>query len=153
MAQQTTDNEKNIEDVFQELDVIAEKLESSDTSLEDSFRLYKKGMELLKYCSGKLDTVEKRCSRWMRMEHYVNFKEELQQRTAYAEEVIRKWLPEEEGFALTMAQAMNYSMCAGGKRLRPILLLETFRLFGGEGGSCGAFYGRYRDDSHAFADP
>lgn len=60
MAQQTTDNEKNIEDVFQELDVIAEKLESSDTSLEDSFRLYKKGMDLLKYCSGKLDTVEKK---------------------------------------------------------------------------------------------
>ena len=60
MAQPTTDNEKNIEDVFQELDVIAEKLESSDTSLEDSFRLYKKGMELLKYCSGKLDTVEKK---------------------------------------------------------------------------------------------
>ena len=60
MAQQTTDNEKNIEDVFQELDVIAEKLESSDTSLEDSFRLYNKGMELLKYCSGKLDTVEKK---------------------------------------------------------------------------------------------
>lgn len=60
MAQQTTDNEKNIEDVFQELDVIAEKLESSDTSLEDSFRLYKKGMELLEYCSGKLDTVEKK---------------------------------------------------------------------------------------------
>ncbi len=60
MAQQTTDNEKNIEDVFQELDVIAEKLESSDTSLEGSFRLYKKGMELLKYCSGKLDTVEKK---------------------------------------------------------------------------------------------
>ena len=60
MAQQTTDNEKNIEDVFQELDVIAEKLESIDTSLEDSFRLYKKGMELLKYCSGKLDTVEKK---------------------------------------------------------------------------------------------
>ena len=60
MAQQTTDNEKYIEDVFQELDVIAEKLESSDTSLEDSFRLYKKGMELLKYCSGKLDTVEKK---------------------------------------------------------------------------------------------
>ena len=60
MAQQTTYNEKNIVDVFQDLDVIAEKLESSDTSLEDSFRLYKKGMELLKYCSGKLDTVEKK---------------------------------------------------------------------------------------------
>ena len=66
------------------------------------------------------------------MGHYVNFKEELQQRTDYAEEVIRRWLPEECGFSKTMAQAMNYSMCAGGKRLRPILLLETLRLFGGD---------------------
>ena len=32
--------------------------------------------------------------------------------------------------ARTMAEAMNYSMCAGGKRLRPIRLLETFRMFG-----------------------
>ena len=39
---------------------LLQKLESSDTSLEDSFRLYKKGMELLKYCSGRLDTVEKK---------------------------------------------------------------------------------------------
>lgn len=72
MAQQTTDNEKNIEDVFQELDVIAEKLESSDTSLEDSFRLYKKGMELLKYCSGKLDTVEKKM---LQMDEYGTLRE------------------------------------------------------------------------------
>ena len=64
------------------------------------------------------------------MEHYENFKEELQIRTEYAEKVIRRWLPKESGFARTMAEAMNYSMCAGGKRLRPILLLETFRMFG-----------------------
>lgn len=66
------------------------------------------------------------------MEHYGNFKEELKIRTDHAEEVIRKWLPEETGFAKTMAEAMNYSMCAGGKRLRPILLLESLRLFGGD---------------------
>ena len=66
----------------------------------------------------------------MRMEHYENFKEELQIRTAHAEEIIRRYLPEKAGFARTMAEAMNYSMCAGGKRLRPILLLETFRMFG-----------------------
>ena len=64
------------------------------------------------------------------MEHYENFKEELQIRTVHAEEVIRRYLPEEAGFASSMAEAMNYSMCAGGKRLRPILLLETFRMFG-----------------------
>ena len=66
------------------------------------------------------------------MEHYGNFKEELKIRTDHAEEVIRRWLPEEKGFAKTMAEAMNYSMCAGGKRLRPILLLESLRLFGGD---------------------
>ena len=66
------------------------------------------------------------------MEYYVNFKEKLQQRTDYAEEVVRRWLPVEEGFSTTMAQAINYSMCAGGKRLRPILLLETLRLFDGD---------------------
>lgn len=52
--------EESIEEVFAQLDVLAEKLENRDTSLEDSFALYKKGMELLKYCSEKLDTVEKK---------------------------------------------------------------------------------------------
>ena len=37
-----------------------EGLEDRETSLEDSFRLYKQGMELLKYCNDKLDTVEKK---------------------------------------------------------------------------------------------
>ena len=51
---------KTIEEVFQELDNLAVKLEDLETSLEDSFRFYKEGMELLKYCSDKLDTVEKK---------------------------------------------------------------------------------------------
>ena len=51
---------KTIEEVFQVLDNLAVKLEDSETSLEDSFRFYKEGMELLKYCSDKLDTVEKK---------------------------------------------------------------------------------------------
>ena len=46
--------------------------------------------------------------------------------------MIQSYLPAEEGFAKTMAQAMNYSILAGGKRLRPMLILETLRLFGGE---------------------
>ena len=43
----------------------------------------------------------------------MNFKEELKRRTEEAERVIRKYLPEESGFAKTMAEAMNYSMTAG----------------------------------------
>lgn len=52
--------EKTLEDVFLQLDELAERLEDRETSLEESFRLYKQGMELLKYCSDKLDTVEKK---------------------------------------------------------------------------------------------
>lgn len=62
----------------------------------------------------------------------MNFQDELKKRTEQIEELIRQYLPAEEGFARTMAEAMNYSMCAGGKRLRPMLMLETNRLFGGD---------------------
>ena len=52
--------EKTLEEAFTELDGLAEKLEARETSLEDSFRFYRQGMELLKFCSEKLDTVEKK---------------------------------------------------------------------------------------------
>ena len=63
----------------------------------------------------------------------MNFQEELTKKTKEMEAVIREYLPAEEGFSRTMAQAMNYSILAGGKRLRPMLMQETFRLFGGSG--------------------
>lgn len=61
-ANQNVDHaqELSIEEAFNKLDELAEKLEARETSLEDSFQLYSQGMELLKYCSGKLDTVEKK---------------------------------------------------------------------------------------------
>ena len=62
----------------------------------------------------------------------VNFQDELKKRTEEIEAVLKSYLPKEEGFAKTMAQAMNYSLMAGGKRLRPMLILETCRMFGGE---------------------
>ena len=68
----------------------------------------------------------------MRMGRSVNFQDELTKRTDEIEKGIREFLPKEEGFAKSMAQAMNYSMLAGGKRLRPLLMQETYRLFGGK---------------------
>ena len=59
MAENQKD-EKTLEEAFSELDVLADKLEDRETSLEDSFRLYKQGMGLLKFCNDKLDTVEKK---------------------------------------------------------------------------------------------
>lgn len=47
------------------------------------------------------------------------------------EAIIRGYLPKEEGYQKTIMKAMNYSVLAGGKRLRPMLMQETYRLFGG----------------------
>ena len=69
----------------------------------------------------------------MRMEKPMNFNEELKIRTAEVQKIIESWLPEAEGFQKTVLEAMNYSMLAGGKRLRPMLMQETYHLFGGEG--------------------
>ena len=63
----------------------------------------------------------------------MDFQKELQERTAYTEKVIMKYLPKEEGFQKTLLEAMNYSFLAGGKRLRPLLMLECYRMFGGGG--------------------
>lgn len=49
------------------------------------------------------------------------------------EEILYGYLPEEAGLQKTVLEAMNYSVRAGGKRLRPMLMRETYRLFGGEG--------------------
>ena len=63
----------------------------------------------------------------------MSFNEEYKQRTEYIEEVLKKYLPEKEGYQSVIMDAMEYSLMAGGKRLRPILMLETYRLFGGSG--------------------
>ena len=52
--------EQSLENVFEQLDEIVEKLEGEDVSLEDSFGLYHKGMDLLKVCNEKIDTFEKK---------------------------------------------------------------------------------------------
>lgn len=62
----------------------------------------------------------------------MNFNKELEQKKKEIERLIAGYLPKEEGFAKELARAMNYSMEAGGKRLRPILMAETYRMFGGE---------------------
>ena len=61
----------------------------------------------------------------------MDIKAEIGRHTDEAEQIISSYLPKEEGYQKTVIEAMNYSFLAGGKRLRPILMLETYRLFGG----------------------
>lgn len=58
-----------------------------------------------------------------------DYQEQLRIRTEYANEVIQKYLPVEEGYLTELVSAMNYSVMVGGKRLRPVLLIVYIDLW------------------------
>ena len=60
MKQEEEQKERTLEESFERLDELVERLEDRDIPLEESFRIYKEGMDLLKSCSEKIDTVEKK---------------------------------------------------------------------------------------------
>ena len=62
----------------------------------------------------------------------MNFKEEQKEKVEKIEAILREYLPEANGYQSVIMEAMEYSLMAGGKRLRPMLMMETYRLFGGE---------------------
>ena len=62
----------------------------------------------------------------------MNFKAEMEQRVSKIEQILQEYLPKEEGFQENIMSAMNYSITAGGKRIRPMLMMETYQLFGGK---------------------
>ena len=61
----------------------------------------------------------------------IDINKEIAEHTTQVEAIITKYLPKESGYQKTVMEAMNYSFLAGGKRLRPMLMQETYRLFGG----------------------
>lgn len=61
----------------------------------------------------------------------MEIQKEIESRVLNIEEMLKRYLPKEEGYQKTVLLAMNYSMLSGGKRLRPMLMLETYKLFGG----------------------
>lgn len=69
----------------------------------------------------------------MKTVSWMNFKEELERRIREIENIIQAYLPREKGFQKTVIEAMNYSILAGGKRLRPLFMKETYDMMGGGG--------------------
>ena len=61
------------------------------------------------------------------------FKDEFKKAVAETEAIVYSYLPAEEGHQKTIFEAMNYSMQAGGKRIRPLLMHEVYKMFGGTG--------------------
>lgn len=62
-----------------------------------------------------------------------DFKEELKLHVEEVEAILNEFLPEQKGvYFERVIEAMRYSLFAGGKRLRPMMMLESFRMFGGK---------------------
>lgn len=62
----------------------------------------------------------------------MNFNEEREKKVQEIESILKKYLPEQEGYQKLIMEAMEYNMMAGGKRLRPMLMKETYTMFGGQ---------------------
>ena len=65
----------------------------------------------------------------------MDFKAELTSAKEEAESIVTSYLPKEEGLQKTVASAMAYSVNAGGKRLRPVLMMSIYKMFGGNSGN------------------
>ena len=63
----------------------------------------------------------------------IDYKALRSEKAAAIEKLLAAYLPREEGYQKIILEAINYSLMAGGKRLRPMIMQETYRLFGGEG--------------------
>lgn len=69
----------------------------------------------------------------------MDFEKQLQEKIAQIEVLLQAYLPKEEGYQRTILEAMNYSVMAGGKRLRPMMMQEAYIMFGGTSQAIGPF--------------
>lgn len=69
----------------------------------------------------------------------MEFNQTLKEKANYIENLLNEYMPKEEGYQKTIMEAMNYSLKAGGKRLRPILTLEACKIVGGNEQDCIPF--------------
>lgn len=69
----------------------------------------------------------------------MNISEEITKRASDIETRIKGFLPEQYEYQKTIVEAMSYSVLAGGKRLRPMLMEASYQMFGGEGEELDAF--------------
>ncbi|MCD8336432.1 MAG: polyprenyl synthetase family protein [Lachnospiraceae bacterium] len=68
-----------------------------------------------------------------------NFDDQMKKRVTEIKSIIQNYLPAEEGYQRTLLEAVDYSMLVGGKKLRPLLMQQTFVMFGGTSKAIGPF--------------
>ncbi len=59
----------------------------------------------------------------------MNIANKVEEKTKEIDDIIQRYLPKEAGQQKVILEAVNYSLLAGGKRIRPMIILETYRMF------------------------
>ncbi len=139
---------KDFESAVAELDAIVKTLEEGDLALEKSLELYERGVQLARFCHAKLEGAERRiellnergeikaapsCARPRRRAgrdevttaSTAELRTWLDARRRDVDAALDRWLPSPPGAPLAVCEAMRYSVMAGGKRLRPLLVLAA----------------------------
>ena len=80
----------------------------------------------------------------------MDFKSDMQARIQEIEAALQTYIPKQEAFPPVIFEAMGYSLFAGGKRLRPIMVLAACEAVGGKNGN--AFCLCFGNDSYIFFD-
>ena len=62
----------------------------------------------------------------------MDFKQMMSERVEYVEDILREYLPDDNELTFTITDAMKYSTLSGGKRVRAVMMLETYRMFNGK---------------------
>lgn len=75
----------------------------------------------------------------MRKRNRMEFEKILKEQVSRAENIIFKYMPQEKSFQKTVIDAMKYTMSAGGKRVRPVLMKAVYDFFGGSGNEIEPF--------------
>ena len=148
-----TPSGETLEAAFGKLDQMLETLESSDVSLEDSFRLYKEGMELLNECSQKIDRVEKKM---LQMNEDGTFREFLSgtRRKNAGSGKYHCRLPAERGrLCKGTGKSHELQYDSGRKEASSAAFAGEFPSVRRNRGGCKTIYGSHGDDSHPFPDP
>ena len=68
-----------------------------------------------------------------------DFQVQIKQKVQRIEGILQEYLPKQKGYQSVIMEAMGYSLLAGGKRLRPLMMQETFRLYNGAAKSLRPF--------------
>ena len=117
--------QKKFEENLAELETIVQSLENGEIALEDAIAAFQKGMVLSKELQATLDKAEKTLVKVMQEDGTESdFEWKSKKKLALVESALEDFYGDQQ-FASSLRESVLYSIHAGGKRIRPFLLLEV----------------------------